>query len=82
MKRDNSRLFDRSNNQPPGRSARNEHRCALTAGASGRPDMSAPWKPIPPDELGAIMRGAEFSWGLSGGYAIERFVREPFREHG
>lgn len=39
------------------------------------------WNPLPPAELQIVMRDAQFSWCLAGGYAIERFVGNAYRDH-
>ena len=40
------------------------------------------WRPLPPDELFAVMQDAPFPWCLAGGYALERFVGYRYRDHG
>ncbi|HSZ51263.1 MAG TPA: hypothetical protein VK801_06805 [Caulobacteraceae bacterium] len=40
-----------------------------------------PWTPLSPEEVARVFRGAPFSWWLAGGYAIERFIGQPFRPH-
>ncbi|MFZ1991204.1 MAG: amino acid transporter [Alphaproteobacteria bacterium] len=40
-----------------------------------------PWRPLSPEEVGKLFTGAPFRWWLAGGYAIERFVGRPLREH-
>lgn len=39
------------------------------------------WEPLLVAELVASLRGAPFTWGLAGGYAVEQFLGRPIRAH-
>ena len=40
-----------------------------------------PWEPLPPGDVADIFARAPFQWWLAGGYALEAFVGQAYREH-
>ena len=40
------------------------------------------WQPLSVAEVVHLFTGAPFAWALAGGYAVERFLGRPLREHG
>jgi len=44
-------------------------------------EVGSRWSPIAPEEVAELFEGAAFFWALAGGYAVERFVGETFRQH-
>lgn len=46
-----------------------------------RPDWETNWQPISLDDVAAIFQGYPGRWWLAGGWAIDLFAGEPFRDH-
>lgn len=44
-------------------------------------ELDRPWKPLKPDEAGAILAGCPVPWWVAGGWALDLFLGHPTRDH-
>jgi hypothetical protein len=44
-------------------------------------EVNMPWQPLVPGEAVALLSCADYPWWFAGGYAIEFFIGEHYREH-